>query len=87
MKLTILLIISLALSLSITEAQPKKQLQALSIFNVLKQLKNFTDKEKRTDSLENRPLGSFKEADFLRRYNFYRSLVTKLDAINKASLI
>lgn len=86
MKLFFLLIISTSVSCSILQAQPKKLQQNPLLTNILKEIKNFSDKQSKSDSLKNHPLGSNKEEDFLKRYNFYKLLVAKLNSINKAGL-
>jgi tRNA(Glu) U13 pseudouridine synthase TruD len=81
-----LFIITLILSLSVLHAQQKNPHQHPLITNTLKQLKIFAEKESKSDSLKNHPLGSSKEEDFLRRDRFYSSLVTKLNSIKRESL-
>ena len=56
------------------------------IEKVLSQLKEFNKNEGRLDSVSGHPLGSNKEEDFLRRYNFYDSLAAKLNSIDKGKL-
>ncbi len=56
------------------------------IENVIKELKSFEKSEKKKDSVSGHPLGSYKEEDFLRRYQFYLSVHEKLNRIKKTTL-
>ena len=56
------------------------------IKSVLTDIKNFTDKKSKSDSLKNNLLGSHTEEYFFSIYNFYKSVYTKVNAINKDSL-
>ena len=56
------------------------------IANALKEIKDFQKKETKQDSLAGKPLGSYTEADFLRRYTFYRSVYLKLNKIDHTKL-
>ncbi|MEP7375350.1 MAG: DUF885 family protein [Chitinophagaceae bacterium] len=56
------------------------------IEKVLTQIKEFNKYESRLDSIAGHPLGSNKEEDFLRRFNFYDSATAKLKSINKEKL-
>ena len=57
------------------------------IEKVLSQIKEFNKNESRLDSISGHPLGSNKEDDFLRRYNFYDTVSVKLNSIDKGKLI
>ena len=67
-------------------AQKKNSQQDTVIEKVLKEIKDFKASEKKKDSIDGHPLGSHKEADFLRRYNFYKSVDTKLMKVDKSKL-
>ena len=69
-----------------TQAQPKSSAISPSIDSILSEIKRFQKAESKTDSIAGHPLGSFKEEDFLRRYNFYVAEKQKLDAIQSSSL-
>ena len=57
-----------------------------AIENVFREIKDFKKNQTRSDSIAGHPLGSNKEEDFLRRYNFYDSISTKLNHIDRESL-
>ena len=50
------------------------------IEKVLTEIKEFSKNESKVDSLADHPLGSNKEDDFLRRYNFYSTVSAKLNS-------
>ena len=56
------------------------------IRTVLQDIKKFRESERKRDSSMTHPLGSYAEADFLRRYNFYLSADKKLAAIDSGKL-
>src|SRR5688572_31298088 len=56
------------------------------ITNAIKEIKAFQEKERKQDSLAGKPLGSYTEAAFLRRFDFYRSVYAKLNKIDRAKL-
>jgi len=56
------------------------------IEKILTQIKEFNKNESRLYSIAGHPLGSNKEADFLRRYNFYDSVSAALSRIDKGRL-
>ena len=56
------------------------------IEKVLTEIKEFSKNESKVDSVAGHPLGSNKEEDFLRRYNFYRTVSAKLNSIDKEKL-
>ena len=56
------------------------------IEKVLTEIKEFNKNESRLDSMAGHPLGSNKEEDFLRRYNFYNAVSAKLKSIHKEKL-
>src|SRR6266487_1453828 len=56
------------------------------IENVIRELKSFEKSQKKKDSVSGHPLGSYKEEDFLRRYQFYLSVHEKLNKIKKSTL-
>ena len=86
MRIFIAVFISFLLSLPVSQAQQKSQAGNAVISNVLKEIKDFSDRVTRSDSVQNHPLGSYKEEDFLRNYTFYRSVDTKLRSLNKEAL-
>ncbi len=51
------------------------------ILNIAKEIDKFNKKEFPQDTLSQNPLGNFKESDFLRRYNFQKSIYKKLNQI------
>jgi uncharacterized protein (DUF885 family) len=57
-----------------------------AIESVLKDMENFRRQEGKRDSAAQQPLGSNKEEDFLRRYQFYQTMEQKLNAIGKGKL-
>ncbi len=77
--------LSLLMAVSLP-AQKKKSPGENVVYKTIKEIKNFRDNEKRLDSLNNHPLGSYREEDFLRRYIFYRAIDAKLQKIKKAGL-
>ncbi|MDB5223760.1 MAG: hypothetical protein JWN83_2427 [Chitinophagaceae bacterium] len=86
MKKFCLFIIYIGLSLSVLQAQQKNWELNPAIANILNEIKDFTDNAFKSDSIKNHPLGSFKEEDFLRSYNFYNALDTKLNLLDSDSL-
>jgi uncharacterized protein (DUF885 family) len=56
------------------------------IENAIKELQSFEKSEKTKDSVSGHPLGSYKEEDFLRRYQFYLSVHEKLGKVKKSTL-
>ena len=56
------------------------------IEKVIKELKSFDKSEKQKDSTSGHLLGSFKEEDFLRRYQFYLAIQQKLNRVKKTAL-
>jgi uncharacterized protein (DUF885 family) len=68
-------------------AQPKPAPINDEIEKILAQIKEFNKNESRLDSISGHPLGSNKEEDFLRRYNFYDTLAAKLNSIDKSRLL
>ena len=67
-------------------AQPKPLVINAAIENVIKEIKEFSKSESRSDSIVGHPLGANKEDDFLRRYNFYDAIHTKLNQVDRESL-
>jgi len=76
----------LLMSMGISHAQQKTVAGKQVIESAIKELKSFEKSEKKRDSIAGHPLGSFKEEDFLRRYQFYLSEHKKLDQVNKQAL-
>ena len=56
------------------------------INNIVKAISDFQNKERKRDSVLNHPLGSNKEEDFLRRFDFYDSVNKELNFIKKSTL-
>ena len=56
------------------------------IRKVLQAISNFQSSESKRDSALNHPLGSFTEADFIRKHSFNDSVYTVLNNTDKASL-
>ena len=67
-------------------AQPKPLPVNAAIEEIITEIKTFTKSEKRSDSIAGHPLGSHKEEDFLRRYDFYDSLNKKLNRVDREGL-
>ncbi|HZI52352.1 MAG TPA: DUF885 domain-containing protein, partial [Chitinophagaceae bacterium] len=67
-------------------AQPKPLPVNSAIENIFKDIKEFQKNESKSDSIAGHPLGSNKEDDFLRRYNFYNTVNTKLNGIDREGL-
>ena len=83
-KLTaLLLFISITAKLS---AQQKTPTGKAIIEKTLKEIKDFQTNERKQDSIAGHPLGSDKEEDFLRSYNFYTAVDKKLSSIEKNKL-
>ncbi len=80
MKNCCLVIVFLFLFISVKPQQKTPQLHPV-ISSVLNEIKTYSEKESRSDSAKNHPLGSSMEEDFLRSYNLYRSIDTKLNAL------
>jgi uncharacterized protein (DUF885 family) len=53
------------------------------IEKAIREIKDFKSAEKKRDSIAGHPLGSYKQEDFTRRYNFYKSMDDKLSKVNK----
>ena len=70
----------------IIPAQPKPLPVNTAIENIFKEIKEFQKNESRSDSVAGHPLGSNTEEDFLRRYNFYNTVNTKLNGIDREGL-
>jgi uncharacterized protein (DUF885 family) len=79
----LLLIVSFSTLPSV--AQKKKKQQESIVDKTLKEIQAFRKNESRQDSINGHWLGSNNEEDFLRRYNFYNSVYTKLNAVNKTA--
>src|SRR5260221_358928 len=84
-KLTASLMLSLFI-VTILPAQKKLLPGKDVISNALKEIKDFQAKETKHDSITGHPLGSNKEEDFLRHYNFYTAINKKLNSIVKEKL-
>lgn len=69
-----------------SQAQSKSAAISPLIDSILSEIKSFQKAESKTDSIARHPLGSNKEEDFLRRYNFYLGEKQKLDVINSNGL-
>jgi len=67
-------------------AQPRPLVINAAIENVIKEIKEFAKSESRADSIAGHPLGTNKEGDFLRRYNFYDAIHTKLNQVDREGL-
>lgn len=67
-------------------AQVKSVTSKAVVDRMLNEIKKFSDKERKRDSLLFHPLGSNTEEDFLRRYKFYESVDAKLRTVNKLTL-
>src|SRR5258705_7445292 len=76
----------LFLLITCMQAQQKNPKQESVIEKALKEIKDFNANERRKDSIDGHPLGSHREEDFLRRYNFYTSIDAKLQRIDKSKL-
>ncbi len=70
----------------IIAAQPKPIPVNPAIENIFKEIKEFQKNESKSDSVAGHPLGSNTEEDFLRRYNFYNTVNTKLSGIDREGL-
>ncbi len=57
-----------------------------SIDQALKEIRDYHRNESRLDSTRGLWLGSHKEEDFLRRYNFYKGVQDRLNALDKTKL-
>jgi len=68
-----------------SHAQSKAPVVSPLIDSLLADMKRFQESESRSDSVALHPLGSFKEADFKRRYEFYKAEKQKLDAVNQTA--
>ncbi len=53
---------------------------------VLNEIKKFSNEERKKDSTAKQPLGSFTEASFFRRYEFYKSAYEKLKNIDTSAI-
>jgi len=82
-KLTVLLLF--IMSMTALHAQQKISGKQV-IENVIRELKSFEKSQKKKDSVSGHPLGSYKEEDFLRRYQFYLSVHEKLNKVKKSTL-
>ena len=67
-------------------AQSKQLPVNEEIEKILQEIKEFQKSETRLDSTAGHPLGSNREEDFLRRYNFYNTAFSKLNSIEKVKL-
>ena len=68
--------------IAVTLPAQKKSLQGKDVIsNALKEIKDFQTKETKQDSIAGHPLGSNKEDDFLRHYNFYTVVNKKLNSV------
>jgi uncharacterized protein (DUF885 family) len=76
----------LLFSLSILHAQLKQDSTNKEISAVMKEIKDFNTIERKKDSAANKPLGSCKEEDFLKQYQFYKKIDQKLKSINNKNL-
>jgi outer membrane lipoprotein-sorting protein len=76
-----LLALLLLFSFSIIHAQQKQDSTNKEISAVLKEIKDFNTKQRQKDSAANKPLGSRKEEDYLKQYQFYKKIDQKLKAI------
>jgi uncharacterized protein (DUF885 family) len=83
-KLTVLLLF--IMSMTALHAQQKTSGKQV-IENAIKELKSFEKSEKKRDSVSGHPLGSYREEDFLRRYQFYLSVHDKLGKVNKSTIV
>ena len=84
MKKIILLLLCAGCQL-VSHAQSKTSAVSPIIDSLLADMKRFQESESRTDSIAQHPLGSFKEEDFQRRYEFYKTEKQKLDTVNKSA--
>jgi uncharacterized protein (DUF885 family) len=73
-------------SFSLINAQQKQDSTNKEITAVLKEIKDFNTKQRQKDSAASKPLGTYKEDDFLKRYQFYTGINKKLNAINSKNL-
>src|SRR5262245_10317108 len=67
-------------------AQPGPFPTNAAIESVIKEIKDFEKGKSQSDSIAGHPLGSNKEEDFLRRYNFFDTINIKLNHIDRESL-
>ncbi len=67
-------------------AQPAQSTPSAAIENVIKEIKDFEKNKSRSDSIAGHPLGSYTEEDFQQRYNFFDTINTKLNHIDRESL-
>jgi uncharacterized protein (DUF885 family) len=67
-------------------AQKNNSRQGTAIDKILKEIRDFRTAERKSDSAAGRSLGSYKEEDFLRRYNFFKAIDQKLKSIEKSKL-
>ncbi len=82
MRKFFLCLLSLALHIPAFSQSPKQ-----SIEKAIRQIEEFTNREFPPDSVfSNKPLGSFKEADLLRRLKFFQDQDQKLGRIDTAKL-
>jgi uncharacterized protein (DUF885 family) len=74
------------MSMGMLHAQQKSITGKQVIESVIKELKSFDKTEKKKDSATGHPLGSYREEDFLRRYQFFLLEHRKLNQVNKQML-
>jgi uncharacterized protein (DUF885 family) len=84
-KLTASLLVSIFIATQLP-AQKKTLSGKTVISNALKEIKDFQTEETKRDSIAGHPLGSNKEENFLRHYNFYNAINKKLDSVTKEKL-
>ncbi len=84
MRISLLILLQVLLLTSNVQAQEKSIHKDIAA--VLKGIKDFNDKEWKSDSTNNRILRSHTEEDVLRQYNFYKKVDGQLKAIDKKSL-
>ncbi len=80
------LILIFFFAVTIIHAQKVTAALNQEIEKVLNEIKKFRESETNRDSVSGHPLGSNKEEDFLRRFEFYKKTWSKLQSINKSKL-
>jgi uncharacterized protein (DUF885 family) len=84
-KLTASLLLFIFIVLKLP-AQEKSLIENIVIEKTLKEIKDFRTDETKRDSIAGHPLGSYKEGDFLRSFNFYTGIKKELSSLEEDKL-
>ena len=84
-KLTASLLLFIFIAIKLP-AQKKSLTGKTVISNAIKEIKDFQTRETKRDSIAGHPLGSNKEEDFLRHYNFYTGIKKELNSVVEEKL-